>query len=116
MTQSRHIKLLQEFVNCLDKENFYQAHESLEEIWFPRRFENDNEMNLLKGFINASVCFELVKRGREESSKKVWKNYLKYRQLLYKISSPYLNEYHSIARKVESINSSNSNNFLIIKS
>ncbi|MEE8588924.1 MAG: DUF309 domain-containing protein [Sulfurimonadaceae bacterium] len=46
---------LDRFVKCLDEERFYDAHEALEEVWFPRRFEDDMEMKLVKGFINAAV-------------------------------------------------------------
>ncbi len=98
---------LNEFILCLEEKRFYDAHEALEEIWFPRRFENDKEIKLLKGFINASVSFELYKLGREVQSKKVWKNYLKYRPLLYSVNSPHLNIYHSIARNLEKIHISN---------
>ena len=97
------IKHLDEFVKCLEEERFYDAHEALEEIWFPRRFEDDDEMKLLKGFINASVSFELRKRGRPEASEKVWKNYLKYRKLLYTIDSPFLNQYNYITRYIETL-------------
>ncbi len=97
------IQKINEFTLCLNEERFYDAHEALEEIWFPRRFEDNNEVKLLKGFINASVSFELYKLGREPQSKKVWKNYLKYRPLLYKVDSLYINYYHAIARHVESI-------------
>ncbi len=100
---SKHEKLLNEFILCIDEKRYYDAHEALEEIWFPQRFKDDNEVKLLKGFINASVSFELIKRGREKPSKTAWKNYLKYRPLLYKVSSPYLNDYHSLARKIEQI-------------
>jgi len=100
---SQHEKLLNEFILCIDEKRYYDAHEALEEIWYPRRFEDDNEINLLKGFINAAVSFELIKRGRVNPSKTAWKNYLKYRPLLYKLSSPFLNDYHSLARKVEHI-------------
>ncbi|MEA3370590.1 MAG: DUF309 domain-containing protein [Campylobacterota bacterium] len=100
---TKHKKLLDEFLLCLDEKRYYDAHEALEEIWYPRRFEKNDEMNLLKGFINASVSFELVKRNREESSKKVWKNYLKYRPLLYKIKSPFINDYHSLCRAIDKI-------------
>ena len=66
-------------------------------------FEDNDEIRLLKGFINASVSFELLKRGRPEASQRVWKNYLKYKGLLYKIESPYLKEYHFIFTYIESI-------------
>ncbi len=104
MTYKIHKELLDEFIQCIQEQRFYDAHESLERIWFPRRFEEDNEIKLLKGFINAAVSFELLKRGRTDSSKKVWKNYLKYRTLLYKVSSPHLNHYHAISRYLESYN------------
>jgi len=91
------------FQEALSKEEYFQAHEFLEEIWFPRRFENNAEIQLLKGFINAAVSFELAKRKRLTQSKKVWANYLKYRQHLFTIDSPYLNEYYKLSRTIESI-------------
>ncbi|HFB54151.1 MAG TPA: DUF309 domain-containing protein [Sulfurimonas autotrophica] len=97
MTQNK----LDEFRECLREERFYDAHEALEALWFPRRFEDDSEVKLLKGFINAAVSFELVKKGRIPQSKKVWQSYLKYRQLLFKVNSPYLNEYYQLSRKIE---------------
>ena len=105
MNHEEHTKLLEDFVTCLEEERFYDAHEALEEIWFPRRFEGNDEIKLLKGFINAAVSFELRKRGRPEASQKVWKNYLKYKKLLHKIESPFLEEYCSISSYIESINS-----------
>ena len=101
--QSRHATLIAEYVLCIDEKRYYDAHEALEEIWFSRRFEDDNEMKLLKGFINASVSFELIKRGRKEPAKRAWSNYLKYRGLLYKFDSPFLNNYNSICRKIDKI-------------
>ena len=103
---SIHEELLNEFTLCIEERRYYDAHEALEKIWYPRRFEEESEVKLLKGFINAAVSFELVKRGREKPSKKAWMNYLKYRPLLYKIDSPFLNQYHSLARKIESIKNS----------
>lgn len=68
--------------------DFYEAHEVLEEVWFPRRKERSDEVLVLKGFINASVAFELKRLGREENAKKVWQNYLKYRPLIKKCDEP----------------------------
>jgi len=85
----------------LREKRYYDAHEAIEELWFPRRFEKSDEIKLLKGFINAAVSFELIKRQRIKPSQKAWSTYIKYRPLLYKISSPFLNEYHSIARDIE---------------
>lgn len=79
-------KALDSFLENLKNQNYYEAHEDLEAIWFPRRFEDCDEVRVLKGFINASVSFELHKKGRFEQSKKVWLNYLKYKQLLQNIN------------------------------
>jgi len=95
---------IETYKKCLDEQRFYDAHEALEEAWFPRRFEKLHEVKLLKGFINASVSFELHKRGKAEQSETVWMNYLKYRQLLFKVDSPFLNEYYQISRHIEQIN------------
>lgn len=111
---SKHNQLLDEFIYLLNEEKFYDAHESIEIIWFPRRFEDNDEIKLLKGFINASVSFELVKRGRYKQSLRVWQTYLKYRPILYKISSPHIQKYHLIDKKLfnikESLDTQNSNN------
>ena len=96
-------KHLQNFMLCLKEERFYDAHEALEAAWFPRRFEDDKEVKLLKGFINAAVSFELIKRGREKQSKKVWANYLKYRPFLFEIDSKYQNNYYQLSRLIETI-------------
>ena len=94
---------IEEFVLCLEEQRFYDAHEALEEVWFPRRFEKSEEMNLLKGFINASVSFELFKRGKETQGQKVWQNYLKYRSLLFKVESEHKNLYYQLSRYLEAI-------------
>ena len=98
-----HSQALKNFIVSLDEYRFYDAHEDLEELWFPRRFEEDDEVKLLKGFINAAVSFELIKKGKLEASKKVWKNYLKYIPLLQIIDSKHKEMYKKIALHVEEI-------------
>ena len=100
-TQIEHI--LNKTISEINEHKFYDAHETLELIWYPRRFESSNEVKLIKGLINATVSLELLKKGKKDASKKVWKIYLKYRPLLYKTASAHLNSYHKIARHVESI-------------
>ncbi len=92
---------LDRFVCCLDEERFFDAHEALEEIWFPRRFEDDKEMKLIKGFINAAVSFELTKRGRPDPATRAWKNYVKYRPLLEQFQSVNTSYYKSVALRLE---------------
>jgi hypothetical protein len=94
----KHIDL---YIECINQERYFDAHEALEHIWFPRRFENSNEIKLLKGFINAAVSFELIKRGRITQSKRVWQNYLKYKKLLPKIDSVNTKQYHLLSSFVE---------------
>ena len=96
-------KKIDSFIRCIDEKRFYDAHEALEEVWFPRRFEKSSEVQILKGFINASVSFELRKRSRVKQSKKVWANYLKYRQFLFKTDSQHLCEFYRLSRYLENI-------------
>ncbi len=96
------LEKIEEFKVCLNEQRYYDAHVALEEIWFPRRFEKtDNEVLLLKGFINAAVSFELHKLSKIKQGKKIWMTYLKYRQLLFKVESPYLNDYYQLSRFIE---------------
>ncbi len=97
-------KYLNEFVRCLEEQRYFDAHEALEVVWFPRRFESSKEVKLLRCFINASVSFELAKRGKVKQSKKVWLNYLKYQEFLDEINSPHAEQYLKIARYLENIN------------
>ncbi len=95
---------LDRFIQNLHNRNFYDAHEDLEVLWYERRFELSDEVKLLKGFINASVSFELRKKGKIEQSKKVWNNYLKYRDLVNKLDSPHIEKYHQIIKIIDEIN------------
>ena len=96
-------KHLQEFLLCLEEARFYDAHEALEHLWFAKRFTNDPQIKLLKGYINASVSFELHKRGRADSAKKVYNNYLKYKPLRLHVKDNYSKEYEKIEKKIEEI-------------
>ena len=94
---------IKKFQISLQEERFWDAHEDLELLWFPRRFERSTEVKILKGFINAAVSFELHKRGRREQSQRVWSNYLKYRQLLLQAKKENINHFYQLSREVESI-------------
>jgi len=95
-------KYIDKFVLCINEKRYFDAHEALEEVWFPRRFEEDAQMKLIKGFINAAVSFELLKRGRPEASAKVWKNYEKYIILLGSFESPFQGQYEELKKFLES--------------
>ncbi len=84
------------FIRLIEAGEYYEAHEALEAVWYPRRFEDDDEMRLVKGFINASVAFELIRRGRPAPAAKTWRVYLKYRPLMEGLSSPHLPYYRRV--------------------
>ncbi len=98
---SEHEKQLECSIQNLRNGNFYDAHEDLELLWFARRFEKSDEVKLIKGFINACVCFELYKKGKTEQSKKVWINYLKYKDLTECINSPHAEKYRLLRDEIE---------------
>ncbi|MFA5454525.1 MAG: DUF309 domain-containing protein [Sulfurimonas sp.] len=100
---TKHEKQLDSFIKNLLSENFYDAHEDLEVLWYERRFEESDEVKLLKGFINASVSFELRKKGKTEQANKVWSNYLKYKDLVSKIDSTHVEKYHLIIKEIDKI-------------
>lgn len=75
-------KAFDAFSLSINEGRYYDAHEDLEPLWYPRRFEEDDEVRLWKGFINAAVSFELFKRGRTKPSETAWATYIKYRGLL----------------------------------
>ena len=72
----RALERFRELIICGE---YYEAHEALEAIWYPRRREKALEVFALKGFINASVALELCKRGKKEGALRVWQTYAKYK-------------------------------------
>ena len=89
------------FIRLIRNGNYYEAHEVLEAVWYPNRFEKDDEVLLIKGFINASVAFELVKRGRMEPARKAWGVYLKYRPLMERTDAGRKPLYHAVDNVLE---------------
>ncbi len=99
------IPAMNTFMKALEEERFYEAHEYLEALWFPRRQTDHDEIWLLKGFINAAVSFELIKRGRPEASQRVWKNFEKYLPALSRVSRPNRQHYEAGYHKIRAIRS-----------
>ena len=58
-----------EYLKLLDEEEYFEAHEVLEEAWHPLRLEDHYLKNLVKGLINGAVAFEHLKRDRSTSKK-----------------------------------------------
>jgi len=93
-----------QFIDCLRQRRFYDAHEALEDIWFPYRHVKEAELYFIKGLINASVSFELIKRGRKEASRRVFGNYLKYKPLIAHFDSPHHILYRQVMAEIEHTN------------
>lgn len=80
------IEIKELFINSLNETRYYDAHEILEDLWYPVRFNKNAEVFLLKGLINASVAFELYKKGRAHKAHIPWKAFLKYSNYLQAVS------------------------------
>lgn len=80
------------FIAAIEQKKFYEAHEILEELWYPKRKEKTPQILVLKAFINAAVAFELQKRGKIDGAKKVWSTYCKYSSLVEKTNEPILHK------------------------
>ena len=89
------------FVLSIHEDRYYDAHEDFERLWYPRRFEDNVEVKLWKGFINAAVSFELIRRERHEASLRAWQTYLKYKLLLERIVTPHKELYVKIVQTIE---------------
>ena len=61
---------LKEYLKLLDEEEYFEAHEVLEEAWHPLRLSQHPLANLAKGLINGAITFEHIKRDRKKVQKK----------------------------------------------
>ena len=90
------------YMKSLHEKRYNDAHEDLEALWFPRRFEKDDaEVMLWKGFINAAVCFELIKLGRPKPSETPWRTYEKYVAVLDTLETEHKEIYVTMVTLIE---------------
>jgi len=61
---------LKEYLCLLDSKKYFDAHEILEEAWHPLRKKDHPLRNLAKGLINGAICFEHLKRNRQDARRK----------------------------------------------
>ena len=61
---------LKNYIELLEKEAYFDAHEVLEEAWHPLRKVNHPLKNLAKGLINGAICFEHLKRNSKDARRK----------------------------------------------
>jgi len=88
MIENKNLKnALKTYLLLIDKERYFDAHEVLEEAWHPLRKANHPLKNLAKGLINGAICFEHLKRNRNDSKRKaltVLKSYERHKELCVK--------------------------------
>lgn len=75
---------LKMYLKLLEEEEYFEAHEVLEEAWHPLRLKNHALANLVKGFINGAIAFEHVKRNKKNMQKKALKvisSYERYKDI-----------------------------------
>jgi len=58
------------YISLIRNEKYFDAHEVLEETWHLLRKSNHPLKNLAKGLINGAICFEHIKRNREQARRK----------------------------------------------
>jgi len=78
---------LTNYLQLLEKKEYFHAHEVLEEAWHPLRKADHPLKNLVKGLINGAICFEHIKRNRNDSKRKaltVLKSYERHKHLCIK--------------------------------
>lgn len=75
---------LKKFVQLLENEDYFEAHEILEEEWHQLKRDGDTKVNLARGLINAAVAFEHIKRATPTAmikATKTYGGYLRYKHL-----------------------------------
>jgi len=91
------------YKKLLDSEEYFEAHEVLEEAWHPLRKSNHPLKNLVKGLINGAICFEHIKRDRKDARTKairVLKSYERHKYLCKK-EIEYFREFQECCEKIE---------------
>ena len=76
-------KALNDYLILLKQEKYFDAHEALEEAWHPLKKQNHPLKNLVKGLINGAICFEHIKRDRENAYKKASKVIISFERHKY---------------------------------
>ena len=64
---------LKHYLQLLEEEEYFEAHEVLEEAWHPLRLRKDPLANLAKGLINGAITFEHIKRNKKNVKAKAVK-------------------------------------------
>jgi uncharacterized membrane-anchored protein YhcB (DUF1043 family) len=96
---------LHSYLKLLDKEEYFDAHEVLEEAWHPLRLKKHPLANLVKGLINGAIAFEHIKRNHgnvKSKAQRVMASYEKHIHLCRKEIIYYL-LFREAAEKIETL-------------
>lgn len=94
---------LKEYLKLLDQEEYFEAHEVMEEAWHPLRLKKDPLANLPKGLINAAITFEHIKRNKKNvkaKAQKVLASYERHKHLCVE-SIPFYVLFQQAVQKIE---------------
>ena len=96
---------LKEYLRLLNEEEYFQAHEVLEEAWHPLRLNNHPLKNLAKGLINGAITFEHIKRNRDNAGKKAQKVMASYERHKHLCTEEieYADAFKKACEKIESL-------------
>ena len=96
---------LKSYIKLLNEEEYFEAHEVLEETWHPLRLKKHPLANLVKGLINGAITFEHIKRNRvnvKGKAQRVIVSYERHKHLcVEEIEHYYL--FKEICEKIESL-------------
>lgn len=108
---------LKEYMNLLDKEEYFDAHEVLEEAWHPLRLQDHALKNLVKGLINGAVAFEHLKRDRSTSLKSAARVMLSFdrHKHIYNDTILYAELFNEACIKIEKLKQVHANVFMVNK-
>ena len=96
---------LKKYIELLEREEYFEAHEVLEEAWHPLRKANHPLKNLAKGLINGAICFEHLKRNRKDALRKattVLKSFERHKHLCIE-EIEYYELFTESCKKIESL-------------
>ncbi|MEA3492319.1 MAG: DUF309 domain-containing protein [Campylobacterota bacterium] len=98
---------LRAYLSLLEREEYFEAHEALEEAWHPLRERQDPMRHVVKGFINGAISFEHIKRNRKNgkrNAQKVIASYERYKHLRYE-TREYRELFDEAYQQIESLKS-----------
>ena len=96
---------LKAYLALLDEEEYFEAHEVLEEAWHPLRLSKHPLSNLVKGLINGAITFEHIKRNRKnvkDKAQRVIASYERYKHLCTD-SIEHAGLFNQASQKIESL-------------